>query len=217
MFKLLNNIFKKNLSLLLIYSILIVLSITNNSTHEASTKPDFLILVNKENPLSENYTPNNLVELTTLQKIDFINRLNEPMYINEEVLYYYKLLYNDALSNEIELTIFSAYRSFEKQESLWNKNPDINYLAPPGCSEHQTGLALDISTRNIGLTNNFTNTKEYLFLINNAYKYGFINRYPKGKEIITGYYFEPWHFRYVGIEHSKNIYNRNITLEEYLS
>ena len=140
------------------------------------------------------------------------------MLVQEIVLKNYLSLYQLALKNNLELTIFSAYRSYQKQETLWENSTSVDefYLAKPGHSEHQTGLALDISTRNIGLTNAFASSKEYKFLITHAHLFGFINRYPKNKEQITGYYYEPWHFRYVGIKHATAIYENNLTLEEYL-
>lgn len=218
MFNSLKTFLNKFLLINLINLILITLSTSELFSKETSKINDiFLILVNKENPLSKSYIPFDLIEITKDDNIDYIIRENEQMYINKEVLNNYKLLYNEALSHDLNLTIFSGYRSFEKQQALWDNNKDIGYLAPPGYSEHQTGFAIDVSTRNTGLTTNLTNTKEYQFLINNAYKYGFIIRYPKNKEKITGYYFEPWHLRYVGIAHSTKINNKKITLEEYLS
>ena len=87
------------------------------------------------------------------------------------------------------------------------------YSARAGSSEHQTGLAVDINTASSRA--NFQNTKEYKWLINNSYKYGFIERYPKGKTNITGYKYEPWHYRYVGIEAASIIHEKGITFEEY--
>ena len=86
------------------------------------------------------------------------------------------------------------------------------YSARPGHSEHQLGYAVDINT----VQEKFKNTKEYAFLKDNAYKYGFIERYKEGKEFITGYGYEPWHYRYVGIDAAKIIYENDLTLEEYL-
>lgn len=177
-------------------------------------KDEFLILVNKDHPLNKEYIPNNLI---TIHTVDFIKREGETMLLNNQAFMNYLNLYQDAIENNLDLTIFSTYRTYKKQQQLWDNNPNENYVAKPGQSEHQTGLAIDISRRDIGLTTNFMYTKEYQFLINNAYKYGFICRYPKDKEIITGYLFEPWHFRYVGIENAKKIYVDNLTLEEYLS
>ena len=86
--------------------------------------------------------------------------------------------------------------------------------ARPGYSEHQTGLALDITTR-LAEDEEFVNTEEFSWLKENAHKYGFILRYPEGKENITGYSYEPWHYRYVGIDVATKIYNENITFDEY--
>lgn len=177
-------------------------------------KNNYLLLVNKDHPLCENFIPSNLV---IIEKVDYIKRENELMLINEEALYYYNLLYADATKNNLHLTVFSAYRSYEKQNTLWNNNPNENYVARPGQSEHQTGLAIDISRRDIGLITNFMYTDEYIFLSNNAHKFGFINRYPLDKEIITGYMFEPWHYRFVGIDVATKIFQNKITLEEYLA
>lgn len=181
---------------------------TNKLTNE------YLVLVNKDHPQDKNYIPNNL---TVVHTVDFIKRDNEIMYLEQKTFESYLNLYNDALNHNLKLTIFSGYRSYEKQTTIWNKNPNEYYVAKPGYSEHQTGLALDISRRDIGLTTNFMNTEEYTYLLNNAHKFGFINRYPINKEQITGYLFEPWHFRYVGIDVATTIYTNNLTLEEYLS
>ena len=88
------------------------------------------------------------------------------------------------------------------------------YSARPGHSEHQTGLAIDLAAFNSNL-NNFEETKEYEWVKDNAHLYGFILRYPKGKEHITGYMFEPWHYRYVGTKVAKEIYEMDITFDEY--
>ena len=114
----------------------------------------------------------------------------------------------------------SGYRSYNTQKYLYNnyvsrdgvKNADT-YSARPGSSEHQTGLATDINTASSAA--HFENTKTYAWLIKNSYKYGFILRYPEGKTFITGYKYEPWHYRYVGIEVAKIIYDKQITYEEY--
>lgn len=126
----------------------------------------------------------------------------------------------DAAKEGINLKIISGYRSYSKQQSTYNryvnrdgKSAADRYSARPGHSEHQTGLAFDVNS----LEQSFGNTKEGKWLSANCYKYGFILRYPQGKEAITGYMYEPWHFRYIGDEASK-LYNNGswITLEEYL-
>ncbi len=127
---------------------------------------------------------------------------------------------NDAKKEGIYLNIISGYRSYDKQEKLYQnyvnkdgKNLADTYSARAGHSEHQSGLAADFNS----LNTNFAYTDEAKWLANNCYKYGFILRYPNGKENITGYIFEPWHFRYIGKE-AENLYNNGnwSTLEEYL-
>ena len=173
---------------------------------------DNIILINKLHGVNETYKPNNLV---SVQDVPYIKRPNEEMLIDKHVLLNYQVMVEDAKAKGINLVLYSAYRSYEKQLSLWNQVPTFEsmYLAVPGYSEHHTGLALDISTYQDGLTNNKNQAYEYLE--NNAYKFGFILRYPKNKESITGYSYEPWHYRYVG-EIAEKIYKENLTLEEYI-
>lgn len=127
---------------------------------------------------------------------------------------------NDALKDRITLSIISGFRSYDTQVSTYNywvskygKIEADTISARPGHSEHQTGLAIDINS----LKKAFKNTAEGKWLNDNAYKYGFILRYPENKENITGYDFEPWHYRYVGTDLSYKLYNDGnwITIEEY--
>lgn len=180
-------------------------------------KDSNLILVNKNFYLDEDYQPKNLIDVKTVN-ISFIKRDDEETLINKEVLEQYHKLYQDALKFGYELYIFSAYRDYQKQKILYYfiNNEDNQISAKPGYSEHQSGLALDISTLQWGLSNYLEYSDEFKWLKQNAHKYGFILRYPKDKEIITGYNFEPWHFRYIGKEHAKTIYEMNLSLEEYL-
>ncbi len=166
-----------------------------------------LVLVNKQFKLNDEYIPNELVYIDT---VDTIN----DKFICSSVLLAYKQLYADALSDDIKLVVFSAFRSYKYQDSIYVGNDDFS--ARPGHSEHQTGLALDVSTREIGLNQELANYKEGQWIRDNSYKYGFTIRYPKGKEHITGYQFEPWHIRYVGKSVAKYLYDNNLTLEEYL-
>lgn len=117
------------------------------------------------------------------------------------------------------LAIVSGFRSYEYQEKIYNEyikeygeEVTDTFSAQPGHSEHQTGLALDIGRDE----DSYQYTEESIWLANNSYKFGYIIRYPKGKEKITGYKYEPWHIRYVGKEHAKLMYKNNLTLEEYL-
>ena len=131
----------------------------------------------------------------------------------------------DAQNQGLDFLICSAYRSYELQKSLYNNSLSQNgekftntRSAYPGRSEHHTGLAIDITSESMGygLSQNFINYPEGLWLNNNCSKYGFIIRYPKGKTHITGYDYEPWHLRYVGTEAASEITAKGITLEEYL-
>lgn len=132
----------------------------------------------------------------------------------------------EAKLSGINLTAFSTYRSYEYQVSLYDRyvkkdgvEAADRYSARPGYSEHQTGLAFDIGEVNYEkywASSKFGETEAGKWVAANAYRYGFILRYPKGKEDITGYMHESWHFRYVGKDVAEEIFKRNITLEEYL-
>ena len=126
----------------------------------------------------------------------------------------------DAKSLGLNLWIASGYRSYSKQKTLYNnyvasdgKEAADTYSARPGYSEHQTGLAFDLNS----VEDSFANTDEGKWVKDNCYRYGLIIRYPKGKNKITGYIYEPWHLRYVGVELATKLYNNGdwITLEEY--
>lgn len=176
-----------------------------------------LVLVNKHFFLLKSYYPKNLVNVNT-RNITYIKRPNEEMYLQKEALENFDKLYQEAKNEGFELVIFSGFRPYHKQQELYYETfgMDNSISAKPGHSEHQTGLAIDVSTLKHGLTDYFSLSQEYLWLEKNAHRFGYILRYPKDKEHITGYQFEPWHFRYVGVEHAKIIYEQNLTLEEYL-
>ncbi len=133
----------------------------------------------------------------------------------------------DACYDEIgkPLTAFSGYRTYDYQKNLFNRYVEkdgydnaMMYSAKPRHSEHETGLAFDIggADQALWLKDAFEATEEGIWLKENAHRFGFILRYPKGKTDITGYIYEPWHFRYIGIEDARKIYELDITLEEYL-
>ena len=129
---------------------------------------------------------------------------------------------DDASDNGLNIWIQSGYRSYGFQKELYDnyvkedgKEAADTYSARPGHSEHQTGLAFDLNT----ITDDFQYTNEGIWVNENCYKYGFILRYPKGKEEITGYKYESWHLRYVGVELATKLYNNGdwITLEEHFN
>ena len=173
-----------------------------------------LMLVNKYNYLSKDYVPTDLVDV----KKTYCYGDNQ---IKKEVYDNFIKMFNDAKKENLSLIITSAYRDYNYQEELWNGYAKGNseawadsVAARAGYSEHQTGLALDIVTYGSKM-NDFENTNEFKWLSKNAHKYGFILRYPKGKEDITGYSYESWHYRYVGVDEATKIYNEGITYDEY--
>ena len=143
----------------------------------------------------------------------------DPGKLNDDVKKAFEEMREAASKDKITLWIQSGYRSYKTQEELFNnyvkqsgKEKAETFSARPGHSEHQTGLAMDLNI----VDSSFEGTKEAIWIEKNCYKYGFIIRYPKGKESITGYKYEPWHIRYLGKDLAKKIYSSNLTLEEYL-
>jgi D-alanyl-D-alanine carboxypeptidase len=173
-----------------------------------------LILVNKFHYLTDDFVPDNIVDISKTHCYGD----NET---TEEVYKAFKNMWTAAKEEDLSLIITSSYRDYEFQERLWNSYANSNseswadsISARAGYSEHQTGLSLDIVTYNSQL-NDFEETDEFKWLQENAYKYGFILRYPKDKTDITGYDYESWHYRYVGKEVAKKIHDEDITYDEY--
>ena len=183
-------------------------------TKETDVSKKELMLANKYNYLGEKYQPENIVEIPSRYAYS-------DNYAPEEILNYYKEMFYKAEEDGIELIISSAYRSYKEQEETYEyykkikgEEAVLKYASLPGYSEHQTGLAFDILTTGV-LTDDFEKTKEFTWLQENSYKYGFILRYPKEKENLTGYDYESWHYRYVGKEAAKKIHEEKITYDEY--
>lgn len=132
----------------------------------------------------------------------------------------------DAKKAGFNITAFSSYRSYDYQKQLYQnyvnregKDKADRYSARPGYSEHQTGLAFDVGEverQDLWLEEEFGETEAGKWLMKNAHKYGFILRYPKGKENITGYMYESWHYRYLGVDLATKVKESGLTLEEYL-
>ncbi len=197
-----------------------------NYSRNAESKIDnqwAYFLINEEFPLEKDYTP----ELALVQG---------SFMMDERCAEYAKEMIAAAEKDGIYLTVVSAYRSTEKQQE--NLQAYINRLmaqgmnkeeaeaaalkeiAEPGESEHNAGVALDILTADWwethdDVTADFENTEEYLWLCANAHKYGFILRYPKEWENVTGYTYEPWHYRFVGIYYAEEIKNSDLPFEYY--
>ena len=174
-----------------------------------------LVLVNKNNKLDSTYIPKDL------QKIS-IHYANEEKYLRKEAKEAFEKMSEDAKKKGYRIVAVSTYRSYEYQKNLYEKyvkNKGLEYAdlcsARKGHSEHQTGLAVDVEGENKNY-DFFEETKEFNWMNENAHLYGFILRYPKNKTNITGFKFEPWHYRYVGKEIATKIKKKKITLEEYL-
>ena len=172
------------------------------------------VLVNKFYYLDKNYVPDNLEEIDTNYSV-------AGKYLVNVARISFECLAKKANEEGFTIRAVSTYRSYSYQENLYNNyvaqdgvNNADKYSARAGFSEHQTGLAVDVDNRVSGF-NEFESTKEYEWMRENAHKYGFILRYPKDKEYITGYIYEPWHYRYVGVEIATFIHKNNLTFEEY--
>lgn len=184
-----------------------------------------LVIANKQYPLPKSYVVNTVY-------------LPGGYRIDSRVADSYKAMIAAAKNDGITLNLISGFRTYSGQTSLFNNkvNQYINqgyskekatelaaqYVAPPGTSEHLTGLAVDlISTDwynyNRYLTGDFDKTKEFEWLYSHCAEFGFILRYPKDKVGVTGYSYEPWHYRYVGVDVAKEIMGRKICLEEYVA
>lgn len=186
------------------------------NTKEAKYLNTFYTLVNKYNYLRDDFVPNNLVEMTTPYS-------KEGIYLVTEARDNFYKLVDKAKEEGLTIRAISAYRGYTYQKRLYDKyveadgvNKADTYSARPGFSDHQTGLAIDVDNT-ISSFENFTNTKEYQWMLDNSYKYGFILRYPSGKESITTYQFESWHYRYVGLKLAKKIKASNLTFDEYFT
>jgi len=177
---------------------------------------NYEILINKDNPLSKTYVPENLSEVNSLYK--------EGILLEKKTLESFKELQKEALKYGYKIDVMSGYRDYDYQNKIYNKllkekgfSYTIRSIAKPGCSEHQSGLAIDFCIYrgdNCYIEHELENLEEVKWIHQNAYRFGFILRYPYDKEEITKYNYEPWHLRYVG-SLANYLYNNNLTLDEY--
>lgn len=197
----------------------VVLSVNLDIDKEAYVDPiivkkySYDMLVNKHRKLDEDFEPSDLVKINS----NYASESN--LKASKKAVSAFIKMADAASSEGYGIKINSAYRSYSDQEELCQFYRDAygddyvtKYVAFAGFSEHQTGLAFDIGSRS---NNVFLESKEYNWMKENAYKYGFIQRFPKGYEDITGFRFESWHYRYVGEEIAKYIYEHKITFDEY--
>ena len=168
----------------------------------------YTILVNKSNSLPKGYEPADLVSL-----------FNSDYKLRKLAAQHFEALINVAKIDGHHIEPYSAYRSYERQAYLYHNyvlhdGPDLadKYSARPGYSEHQTGLAVDITS--VGNVNELT-LKDLNWISKNAHRFGFIIRYPKDKIHITGYMHEPWHLRFIGVEIAADFITKNLTFDEY--
>ena len=179
------------------------------------TEPSVLnVICNKYYQLSSNFTPENLVNVTNGY---FVNDGKEYK-LSQNALDAFIKMSDEAKKEALTIKIISAYRTYAYQERLYNKYKANNgqaaadrFSARPGHSEHETGLAIDIND----VSQSFENTREFVWLQDHAHQYGFILRYPEGKESTTGYMYEPWHYRYLGVELATKVYESGLTYDEY--
>lgn len=179
------------------------------------------VLVNKDFALPANYKPTDLI----YPDVPFLfEEKIEKRMMRKEAAHALEELFQAAEQDGIFLAGVSAYRSHSTQAKIYQENIErdgfevaATYSAFPGTSEHETGLAIDVSgsSGTCATVDCFGGTEEAEWLENHAHEHGFIVRYPKGKQSITGYKYEPWHLRYVGVSIAEEITNKGITLEEY--
>lgn len=195
----------------------------NIDTEDVITNADaYDMVVNKTRNLSSDYIPGDLVPLNdipTVLKNPEINQLREVAYDALK-----ELFIKAEEEKSFKLYARSGYRSYNTQDALYNSYVANHgqleadtFSAKPGQSEHQSGLSIDITCEamNFQLEDTFFDTAEGKWVADNAHRFGFIIRYPKGKESITGYQYEPWHLRYVGKTLATEIYESQLTIEEY--
>lgn len=184
------------------------------NTKESKYQNTYKILVNKYNYVTENYIPNDLEQVSSEYSSKPLKLVNYAKEAFEEMA-------RAAKTENYTIRAMSSYRDYAYQNTLYNNYAKRDgyesadtYSARPGYSEHQTGLAVDVDNADKYFTD-FENTKEFTWMQNNAYKYGFILRFPKDKVKETGYEYESWHYRYVGKEIAKYIHDNNLCYEEY--
>ncbi len=191
---------------------------TQPTTTTTTAPPEPVVvpmLVNKQNVMSADFMPVNLVNIGDEVKG------TSTLQLNATVLQAYKVMYADIQKADVTVpSIISGYRSYARQKELYDKKvaqygEGQKVTAAPGTSEHQYSACIDISTDGT-CQNDFGELDIGKWIDQNSYKYGFVIRYPSGKKELTGINTEPWHIRYVGVEHATKMHELNMCLEEYV-
>ena len=190
------------------------MGLDKNNYSDPNITKDFseTMIANKHNKLDESFIPPDITKISS-------NCSKGEHYLSKVAAVNFEKMCEDAKKNKNYILANSSYRSYKSQKQIYDYYYKLygekyvkSYVATPGYSEHQTGLAIDVASKNYSP---FKSSPEYKWMIKNAYKYGFILRYPEKKENLTGYNSEAWHFRYVGADVAKYIYENNITFDEY--
>lgn len=153
-------------------------------------------IISVDTPIPSNYRPDDLVLLT--------NTRGENVFLKAAAKERAEALIKAAAKEQLNIKAISGFRSYEQQQRMYAAKVE-GFTAKPGLSEHQLGLAVDVTTGD----------NENIWLSNHAHKFGFIIRYPENKQNVTGFPYEPWHLRYVGVELATEIKTNNMTMEEY--
>lgn len=187
----------------------------SNKVKETDLSKENLMIVNKFNYLSEDYEPENITDIS----LSYSYSGNKVAKVANDA---YIEMAKSAKEEGIVLLANSTYRTYSRQDEIYKEfyyskgiSYADSYAARAGYSEHQTGLALDIFTSGTSTTSNFEESDAFTWLQENAHKYGFILRYPKDKEYLTGYNYESWHYRYLGVDVATKVYQEGITYDEY--
>lgn len=206
---------KRILSLILIF-----LSLGQESVRQMEDQLSLggnLFLVNKEYMIGADYVPDDLV-------MPDVKKSSSAVLMRKEAAQALEEMFAAAKEEKITLVAVSGYRSYQTQRAIYNRRRKAagkahveRFVAVPGASEHQLGLAMDVSrSKTAGLKASFGKSKEGIWLAENCYRFGFILRYRQEWEDVTGYGYEPWHIRYVGKEHALRIRELDVPLEEYV-
>ena len=171
-----------------------------------------ILLVNESHRLAADYVPEGLVNLYN-QRHSF-RMASSEIYLTRETYEAMEKMFHAAEAADMNgYIVTSGYRSYQRQQEVYAES-EPGKAQQPGASEHQTGLAFDVT---VETNDGFENTPQYGWLMAHAHEYGFIQRYPANKADVTGISYEPWHYRYVGVDAATRMHNSGQTLEEFLA